>query len=90
MNNYINDIPIAKTFIVNNNYYIYDTYKNHILSVSKSHYIEIKELFACGLHEYIDKKIGIKAVCLPSTSPANATYSLDRLCEEWSNAIIEK
>ena len=30
---------------------------------------------------------GIKAVKLPSTSPANASYSLDRLIGEWN--VIE-
>ena len=31
----------------------------------------------------IEPKIGRKAVCLPSTSPANAAYSLERLTEAW-------
>ena len=31
---------------------------------------------------------GIPAVCLPSTSPANAAWSLDRLAEAW--AVIRK
>lgn len=26
---------------------------------------------------------GIEAICLPSTSPANAQWSLDRLCQAW-------
>lgn len=34
--------------------------------------------------KYIEKKVNIKAVCLPSTSPANAAYSLDKLIEKWS------
>ena len=29
-------------------------------------------------------KCDIPHICLPSTSPANASYSLDRLVEEWS------
>lgn len=33
--------------------------------------------------KYIEEKTGIKAVCLPSTSPANASWSFDRLCSEW-------
>ena len=32
---------------------------------------------------YIKPTIGRDAVCLPSTSPANATYSLDRLIKAW-------
>lgn len=38
--------------------------------------------------KYIEPKINIKAVCLPSTSPANAAYSLDKLIEKWS--VIKK
>lgn len=34
--------------------------------------------------KYIEPTLGISAVCLPSTSPANAAYSLDRLVEAWS------
>lgn len=33
--------------------------------------------------KYIYPQIGIEAVKLPSTSPANAAYSLDRLVKEW-------
>lgn len=34
--------------------------------------------------KYIEPKINIKAICLPSTSPANAAYSLEKLIEKWS------
>lgn len=34
--------------------------------------------------KYIEKKVNIKAYCLPSTSPANAAYSLSKLIEKWS------
>ncbi len=34
-------------------------------------------------HRYIEPIIGIPAVKLPSTSPANASYSLERLVREW-------
>ena len=34
-------------------------------------------------YKYIFPKIGIEAHTLPSTSPANAAYSLDRLIEAW-------
>lgn len=37
--------------------------------------------------KYLESQTGIKAVCLPSTSPANAAWSLERLTEEWK-AII--
>ena len=33
--------------------------------------------------KYIEPAIGREAVCLPSTSPANAQWSLDRLIEAW-------
>ena len=33
---------------------------------------------------YIEKAVGQKAICLPSTSPANAAWSLDRLTAAWS------
>lgn len=33
--------------------------------------------------KYQEKQIGLKAVCLPSTSPANAAWSVDRLAEAW-------
>ncbi len=34
-------------------------------------------------NKYTYPKTRIKAVCLPSTSPANAAWSIDRLVEEW-------
>ena len=33
--------------------------------------------------KYIEEKTVIKAICLPSTSPANAAWSIERLIEEW-------
>ena len=34
-------------------------------------------------NKYIRDKIGRAAVCLPSTSPANAAWSVERLVEAW-------
>lgn len=34
-------------------------------------------------HKYAENRTGIKAIKLPSTSPANAAWSVDRLCEAW-------
>ena len=34
--------------------------------------------------KYMMDKYGIEAICLPSTSPANAAFSLQRLVEGWS------
>ncbi len=33
--------------------------------------------------KYIEQSVGITAVCLPSTSPANAVWTLEKLCTEW-------
>ena len=37
--------------------------------------------------KYIENNIGIKAVCLPSTSPANASWNEDRLFKYWQEKI---
>lgn len=37
---------------------------------------------------HIEAKLGVPAVYLPSTSPANASYSLERLEEEWRKEIF--
>lgn len=34
-------------------------------------------------HRYAEKQTGIQAIKLPSTSPANAAWSLERLCKDW-------
>ena len=34
-------------------------------------------------NRYVFPKLGIKCICLPSTSPANAAFSLEKLTEEW-------
>ncbi len=34
--------------------------------------------------KYLEKQTGIKAVYLPSTSPANAAMSIEKLTEKWS------
>ena len=34
-------------------------------------------------HKYAEPKTGIQAIKLPSTSPANAAWSVERLCENW-------
>ena len=37
--------------------------------------------------KYIEKKTGRKAICLPSTSPANAAWTFDKLKEEWKQIL---
>lgn len=50
---------------------------------------DISQIFCNGgtsfslYKKYCADKIGRPAVKLPSTSPANAAYSIDRLCEQW-------
>ena len=39
--------------------------------------------------KYIEKETNIKAICLPSTSPANAAWSLEKLTDFWSEKIKE-
>ncbi len=51
---------------------------------------DIKQIFVNGktaekyYNAYIKSKIGRAAICLPSTSPANAAWSAERLTEAWS------
>ena len=35
-------------------------------------------------NKYIKNKVGREVLCLPSTSPANATWTVDLLVKEWS------
>ena len=55
---------------------------------------DIKKIFVNGKTaekyyiKYTEKTTGRKAVCLPSTSPANAAWSLDKLSEEWKRVIM--
>ena len=37
--------------------------------------------------KYHEAKTGIEAMVLPSTSPANASYTMDRLLEEWKEIL---
>ena len=39
--------------------------------------------------KYQEPETGIKAVCLPSTSPANAAWSVERLVRTWTEHIRE-
>ena len=53
----------------------------------------IKQIFVNGkkaealYNKYLFKETGIKAIVLPSTSPANASWSEDRLFEYWNEEI---
>ncbi|MBO7178021.1 MAG: DNA-deoxyinosine glycosylase [Clostridia bacterium] len=39
--------------------------------------------------KYVLPTLGIEAICLPSTSPANATYTLEKLVSDWAQ-LVEK
>lgn len=51
---------------------------------------KIKDIYVNGktalkyYNKYLLLVTGREAICLPSTSPANAAFSLERLTEEWS------
>lgn len=57
---------------------------------------QIKKIYVNGTkaydlyHKYAEKQTGIKAIKLPSTSPANAAWKLERLCEVWNQEITER
>ncbi|MBO4266842.1 MAG: DNA-deoxyinosine glycosylase [Lachnospiraceae bacterium] len=38
--------------------------------------------------KYIEPQTGIKAICLPSTSPANAAWNPERLVRAWREEIL--
>lgn len=38
-------------------------------------------------HRYLESRVGMAAEVLPSTSPANASWGLERLIERWSGAV---
>ena len=66
--------------------------KANDLSVILDH-CPIEKIFCNGRtsHDYYTRLIlpatGREAVCLPSTSPANAQWSLERLTEAWGKAL---
>lgn len=51
---------------------------------------DIQKIFVNGktaekyYRKYIEPEIKIRAICLPSTSPANAAWNLERLTDAWS------
>lgn len=54
---------------------------------------KVKKIFVNGKTaekyyiKYTFPKTGIKAVCLPSTSPANAAWSFEKLVEAWKTIL---
>lgn len=55
---------------------------------------KIEKIFVNGktalkfYNKYLRNKLGREALWLPSTSPANAAWSLEKLIEEWKSNII--
>ncbi len=55
---------------------------------------EIRGIFVNGktaekyYKKYTEKKTDRRAVCLPSTSPANAAWKVEKLVEKWSEEIL--
>jgi len=61
---------------------------SRILNHSKVERIYVNGGKAYELYvKYAEKTTGIKAIKLPSTSPANAAWSLERLTEAWRELI---
>ena len=56
---------------------------------------KIKRIYVNGktsekyYNKYMRERTGINAVCLPSTSPANAKWTLEKLQEEWKRILID-
>ena len=62
-----------------------------ILNNSKVDRIFVNGKKAESLYKkYLEKEVGIKAIYLPSSSPANASWSEDRLTEYWSKQIFDE
>ena len=62
---------------------------SRILENSKVEHIYVNGGKAYELyHKYAEKITGMKAVKLPSTSPANASWNLEKLQKAWKDAIV--
>jgi len=62
---------------------------SRILAISPISNIYVNGKTAKKLYDrYSESETGLKAICLPSTSPANAMFSLEKLVEEWK-VILE-
>lgn len=59
-----------------------------ILQNSKIEKIFVNGTKAYELYrKYAENRTGIKAIKLPSTSPANAAWSFEKLCEAWGEQL---
>ncbi len=58
---------------------------NQIIKVCEIRKIYLNGATAAKLYrEYSQEQIKTECIQLPSTSPANAAYSIERLCEQWA------
>ena len=70
---------------------IQDVVANDFSEILKN--AKIEKVYANGgkayelYQKYALKKTGIEIIRLPSTSPANAGWSLEKLCEKWSQIL---
>lgn len=61
----------------------------NVINATKVQRIFVNGKKAKALYDkYLKDKTGIEAVCLPSTSPANAAWSLERLQTEWRQLLM--
>ena len=73
---------------------IRDVVPNDIATLIQAH--DIRAVFTNGrtaqalYDKHILPSLGIPAVCLPSTSPANAAWSAERLAAAWRAVITEE
>lgn len=62
---------------------------NRILNQAEIEHIFLNGKKAEQLYKkYMEKETNRKAECLPSTSPANAAWSFERLVEEWKKILL--
>lgn len=72
---------------------IRDVLPNDISALIRAH--DIRTIFTNGktaqnlYDRHIRPTLGIDAVCLPSTSPANAAWSVERLIEAWRIVLFK-
>lgn len=70
---------------------IKDVVPNDILPILKS--AEVAQVFTNGktadslYKKYLLPQTGRNSICLPSTSPANAAWTLKKLCAEWEKIL---
>ena len=82
-------IPEKKALILENGLALWDSIASCVITIILDS-SPIERIFCNGRKsyemygKYIRPELGREAVCLPSTSPANAQWSMERLVEAWS------